>query len=136
MKVHGSILKWLYQQFFFCSIVDVFFIGTNSNYFIGKFISLVIIIVAIPLIFYGYKLISKRAILLVDILTFYIAIIASQLAFYHILDLQPLPSVYSNIGLIGTFVVLVLYMILTLLPLTNFLFKDPITNKYGINGHK
>ena len=27
------------------------------------------------------------------------------------------------------------YMVLTLLPIKNFLFKDPITNKYGIKGH-
>ena len=33
------------------------------------------------------------------------------------------------------FVIFGFYMILTLMPFKNFIFKDPITNKYGVKGH-
>ena len=41
----------------------------------------------------------------------------------------------SYLSCIGFFIVFGLYMILTLLPLKNFIFKDPITNKYGYKAH-
>ena len=34
-----------------------------------------------------------------------------------------------------TFILFGSYMVLTLLPVENFLFKDPLTNKYGYKGH-
>ena len=128
-------IKMSLSAIFLCSIVDSLFLGSNPNYFFAKLVSILIIIIVIPLIFYGYKFITKKPILIIDILSFYIAIIISQLAFYHILTTNPLPFIYSYLGTVGTFIVFGLYMVLTLLPLENFIFKDPITSKYGLKGH-
>ena len=37
--------------------------------------------------------------------------------------------------IIVLFIIFGSYMVLTLLPIKNFLFKDPITKRYGIRGH-
>ena len=120
---------------FICSIVDGFIYGSNPNYFIAKFISLLIVIVLMPLIFYTYTNITKKPVLFVDITSFYIVIVCSQLMFNYILNLNSLSYLYSYIGTIGVFIIFGFYMVLTLFPIKNYLFKDPITNKYGIKGH-
>lgn len=42
---------------------------------------------------------------------------------------------YTYISVIVLFIIFGSYMVLTLLPIKNFLFKDPITKRYGIRGH-
>ena len=117
------------------SIIDGLKFGNNSNYFIAKFISLIIIIVLIPLLFYGYKYIIKKDIPIIDISIFYITIIISQYLFYYILNINELNYTYRYISCIGIFIIFGGYMIHTLIPPKNFIFKDPISNKYGFNGH-
>ena len=41
----------------------------------------------------------------------------------------------SYLSCIGLFILFGFYMVLTLLPIKSFLFKDPISNKYGFSGH-
>lgn len=120
---------------FLWSLYDGFIYGTNPNYFVGKFICLLFIIVLIPTIFYLYKKIVKKPILFIDISSFYITIILSQMIFYHFLNINELNYIIRYISIIGTFLIFGFYMIATLQPLKNFIFKDPITNKYGIKGH-
>ena len=39
-------------------------------------------------------------------------------------------------SLLVIFIIFSIYLLSTLLPFKFFIFKDPLTNKYGINGHK
>lgn len=117
------------------SLYDGFFYGFYPNYFCAKLISLIILVVFIPAAFYSYKKITKKPILLIDITTFYIAIVLSQLAFYLILNLPPMFYVFQFLSCIGLFVFFGCYMTLTLAPLKTFIFKDPITGKYGFRAH-
>ena len=117
------------------SLYDGFIYGLNPNYFIAKALSLLAIIIIIPLIFYTYTSITKKAILPLDIITFYIAIICSQLIFNHFINLQPQEFIYTYISIIALFIIFAGYMVLTLQPLKIFIFKDPITQKYGKEGH-
>ena len=107
----------------------------NPNYFIAKSLSLLTIIILIPLIFYTYKSFTKKALLPLDILTFYITIISSQFVFNYIINLNQFGYFYRYLGIITLFIIFACYMILTLQPLKNFIFKDPISNKYGKEGH-
>lgn len=129
-------IKMCLTAIFLCSIVDGLFLGSNPNYFYAKFISLIMVIVLIPLLHYGYTFITKKHIPIIDIIIFYLVIVISQLSFYKILALDELPYIYSYIGLIGSIIIFGSYLLLTLLPLKNFLFIDPINNKYGFKGHK
>ena len=117
------------------SIVDGFIYGSNPNYFIAKFISLLSIIILMPTFYYGHKALIKKEIFIIDIISFYIVIIASQLLFNIIINYNPLSFIYTYLSCIGTFILFGGYMIHTLMPPKNELFKDPISNKYGYKGH-
>lgn len=116
------------------SVVDGYLYGVNPNYFLAKFCSLITIIVLIPLLYYGYKFLFKKDNFIINILIFYIVIISSQYLFFYIINFDSISYSLRYLSCIGTFIVFAFYMILTLMPIKNFLFKDPITNKYGFNG--
>lgn len=120
---------------FIWTLYDGAIYGMNKNYFIAKTSSILVIIILIPLLFYAYQLITKKSILVVDIIIFYLAIIISNLTFSYIINIEPLHFFYSYISVVVLFIIFGFYMVLTLLPIKNFLFKDPITKRYGIRGH-
>ena len=117
------------------SLYDGYVFGSNPNYFFAKLCSLLSITLVIPLIYYSYKSILKKDITLINISSFYIAIIVSQFAFDYIINSEPIEFIYQYISCIFLFIFFGAYLLLTLLPLKSFLFKDPITNKYGFSGH-
>ena len=119
----------------FWSLIDGLIYGSNPNYFLAKLISLIIIIILMPLLFYGYKIIFKKEFFVLDIMIFYIVIITSQLLFYYLLKINHISFLYQYLSCVGVFFVFGGYMIHTLLPAETFLFKDPISNKYGYKGH-
>lgn len=119
----------------FYSLYDGYKYGMNGNYFSAKLISLVLIMVLIPVIFYSYKAVTKKAILPIDIMTFYVVIVIAQLAFYKILELPNFSYKIEYLSVVGLFIVFGMYMTLTLAPLKNIIFEDPISSKYGIEGH-
>lgn len=116
-------------------IVDGLAYGTNPNYFLAKTVSLVILIIVIPLLFYGHRYVAKKDYFVFDIVIFYIAIIFSQLSFYHLLQIEPISFILCYLSCISLFIIFGCYMIFTLLPIKNDIFKDPLTNKYGYKGH-
>lgn len=117
------------------SLVDGYIYGLNPNYFLAKLVSLLVIIVLMPFLYYGFKYLFKRDIALINILIFYIVIIASQFSFYYFLNINFINFYIQYISCVGTYIVFACYMVFTLMPIKNFLFKDPITSKYGFNGH-
>ena len=60
-------------------LYDGYIFGGNLNYFPAKLCSLLVITIVIPLIFYSTKIIFNKDITLINISSFYIAIIL----FYH-----------------------------------------------------
>ena len=116
--------------------IDGFLYGANPNYFLAKSMSLLAMIVGIPVLFYFYSYLLKKHVLLIDILIFYVAIFLGQTLFYFVLNGPSVPYCFSYIGAILLFMIFGFYMTATILPLKNFLFKDPITKKYGLKGHK
>lgn len=120
---------------FLWSLYDGFVYGVNDNYFLAKLLSLLVLIIVIPLVFYTYKFFLKKSILVIDIVLFYVSIILSQMMFYYVIDLESLGFIVSYLSCIGVFILFGFYMVLTLLPIKSFLFKDPISNKYGFSGH-
>lgn len=115
------------------SVVDGYFYGVNSNYFLAKLVSLITIIILMPVLYYGYKYLFKKDNFIVNILIFYIVIICSQYLFFYIINIDSVSYLLQYISCIGIFIVFGFYMVLTLMPIKNFLFKDPVTKKYGFN---
>jgi len=121
---------------FIWSLVDGYIYGTNPNYFTAKLVGILAIIIIIPLIFYTYTFLIKKRILIIDILSFYIAIFASQIGTYLVLNTIKTPYLITYISIILLVIILGIYLTSTFLPIKNFLFKDPKTKKYGIKGHR
>ena len=86
-----------------------------------------------PVLYYGYKYLFKKDSFIVNILIFYIVIICSQYLFFYIINIDSVSYLLQYISCIGIFIVFGFYMVLTLMPIKNFLFKDPVTKKYGFN---
>ena len=63
---------------FLWGLLDGFKYGTSPNYFIAKSASLLVIVFLIPIIFYTYTAITKKAVLWFDIIYFYITILYDQ----------------------------------------------------------
>lgn len=116
-------------------LVDGFLYGTNPNYFFAKVLSLMAVIILMPLFYYAHKYIARKDYFVFDIVNFYIVIICSQLVFYHALQIEPVSFITSYISCVLLFIIFGCYMTLTLLPLRNFIFKDPVTHKYGYKAH-
>lgn len=117
------------------SLVDGFIYGEEPNYFLAKFVSLLTVILLMPLLFYGYQIFTKKDVVKFDILIFYIVIISSQLAFYFIINASSIDFIFSYLSCVGIFILFGGYLIHTTLPAKSFIFKDPISKKYGFKGH-
>ena len=117
------------------SIYEISKYGFNNQFIFAKSMSLLTIILVIPLLFYSYTLFTKKSILIVDIICFLITVICSQLVFNYIINLSDYLSVFNYIGIGLIIIELLLYFYLTFNPLRNLIFKDPITKKYGLEGH-
>ncbi len=116
-------------------IVEYHFYFNNPNLFFARFISLVVMLLIIPLIFYTYTYFTKKSILFVDISSFIISIIVGQFVFSKLLNLNISNLLTIHIGIIGLILIFFAYIMNTYVPQKNFLHKDPITNEYGIKGH-
>ncbi len=113
------------------SIYEIIKYGFNGNFLIAKSLSLLTIILLIPILFYSYTPFTKKSILWVDVICFYITVICSQLVFKNIIGME-LSNVYVYLSIGLLLLELIAYFYLTFHPFINFIFKDPITDKYGL----
>lgn len=118
------------------SLVDGFFYGDNPNYFTAKLASLLILTFFIPLVFYSYTRATKKPFLPLDITIFLVAIILAQLAFTAIINQSAIPYWATYLSAVGCFIFFGAYMTLTIMPLKQAPFKDPVTGQYGFRAHR
>ena len=117
------------------SLYDGYVYGLNGNYLVGKALSLLTIILLIPIFFYTYTAFTKKSILVVDVICFYITVTCSQLVFNYFVNIKQLQFLYTYLSGILLFVEIGAYMFLTFNPLKNFIFEDPISHRHGLSGH-
>lgn len=126
-------IKLALSGIFICTLVDVWFLGDDPNYWLARSISFVVPVIVIPVIFYGYTAFTRRAVLPVDITTFAVAAFLSSLAFVAVLNMPPIGEVGGFISGAVSIVIIVAYLLLTYFPIrNNLLFEDPITHEYGL----
>lgn len=129
-------IKLALSAIFICTLVDIWWLGGNPNYWVARSMSFLVPIVVIPIIFYGYTSFTKRPILPVDIGSFVVAAFLSTLLFVAILNTQLVGSFGAIISIVVSVIVIAAYLLLTRFPLhNNFLFKDPITGQYGYEAY-
>lgn len=117
---------------FVWSIVEIPFIGNDPNFIAARLVAVATILLAIPLIFYGYQLFTRKSILALDIGLFVASIGLGQWLSALVMNSAPVPVLITYICLILLVVLFAACMLLTRMPIRNFLFRDPINGKYGI----
>lgn len=128
-------LKLVIFPVFIWLCVEYHFYFNNMNLFFARFISLVVMLLIIPMIFYSYTHFTKKNIVIVDISSFVLSIIIGQVVFVNLLNMNINNLFICHIGIIGLIGIFFAYIINTYVPTKSFLNKDPITNEYGIEGH-
>ncbi len=117
------------------SIYEIIEYGFSGLFILAKSLCLLTIIIMIPILFYSYTIFTKKSILVIDIICFYITVISSQQVFKYIIELNKVSEIYIYLSIILLIIEFILYFSLTFNSQKNFIFKDPITKKYGLEGH-
>ncbi|MDG6222672.1 MAG: hypothetical protein IAX21_05405 [Candidatus Bathyarchaeota archaeon] len=107
----------------------------TNNFFLAKAVAAFTIILIIPAIFYSYTSITCEAILVIDILSFIIAVIVGQFLSYKLLSFKQQNKTVELISIIALAVLAVLFVIFTFYPPHLSPFQDAVTGEYGILAH-
>ena len=106
--------------------------SSSSNFIIAKTAGAYVMPLAIIVIFYAYTTITGTEILIIDILSFIVAVALGQLASYKILTMDRLPNSLHIVALLFLVVLAVTYGVFTFYPLKVPFFQDPVSGTYGI----
>jgi hypothetical protein len=106
-----------------------------NNFVFAKTVGIYLIPVIIMVLFYSYTAILGESILVIDILTFVIAVIVGQLVSYRLLTGKTLPYNLDRVSLIALLLLGLAFVLFTFYPPQLPMFQDPITGEYGIVSH-
>ena len=108
---------------------------STSNFLFAKTVGIYLIPIIITVIFYSYTAILGESILVIDILSFIIAVIVGQLVSYKLLTGKTVPYNLERVSLIALILLGLAFVVFTFYPPSLGMFQDPITGEYGIVGH-
>ena len=108
---------------------------STSNFLFAKTVGIYLIPIIITVIFYSYTAILGESILVIDILSFIIAVIVGQLVSYKLLTGKTVPYNLERVSLIALILLGLAFVVFTFYPPSLGMFQDPITEEYGIVGH-
>ncbi len=117
------------------SIYEIITYSFNGNFLVAKSLCLLTIILLIPILFYSYSIFTKKSILFIDVICFYVTVICSQYVFKYFINLNNISNICVYLSIILLILEIGSYLYLTFNPFNNFIFKDPITHRYGLDGH-
>jgi hypothetical protein len=107
----------------------------TDNFLFAKTVGIYLIPIIITILFYSYTAILGESILIIDILTFVIAVIVGQLVSYRLLTWKSLPYNLKMISLTALILLGLAFVLFTFYPPQLAMFQDPITGEYGIISH-
>jgi hypothetical protein len=116
---------------FVWSIIEIPLFGYHPNFIAARLVAVATILLAIPLIFYGYQLFTRKSILVVDIGLFVASIGFGQWLSAQVLKSASVPFAVTYVCFIVLVALFSACLLLTLMPIRNFLVRDPINGKYG-----
>jgi hypothetical protein len=107
----------------------------TNNFFVAKTVVPYTIIVVVTAIFYSYTSITGESIFLIDITSFFVAVIIGQYISYRLLTRNKLAK-WTEMVALALFVLLgILFVGFTFYPPELPPFQDPISGDYGIIEH-
>jgi len=117
-------------------IPEVIAYGDNSALLPAHLAAMLTMLLLIPLLFYGYTVFTHKSFLIVDISCFCISVCAGMYVFHVIINSGWVASaVVAALSLLVILAIIAHYFIFSFNPPVNFLFRDPITHRYGLSGH-
>lgn len=125
-------LKLIYFPLLITTIIGYFYIGkTYSNFIFAGTIGIIVSLLFIVIFFYTYTGAFGINSGFINILSFIIAILLGNFISYKLLG--SFFSINKKIPLIILIILLLSFIIFTYIPPKINLFKDPISNTYGIS---
>lgn len=125
-------LKLGFWPALFFGVLEFFLYGKrNKNFFFAKVVNFYLIPTLIVFLFYGYRLFINDN-LFFDISIFIIAIVTSYFFAYKILTSTNDYSIHKLLIAILLVLEISAFCLLTFYPPHLFLFKDPVTQNFGI----
>lgn len=125
-------LKLTFFPMFFMAIVGYFLFGKNiNNYIEANAIGIIAAMVFVTVFFYTYSGIIGENFAVINILGFVLAVILGEFVTYKIIKSGWKFDERLYLAVIGVFVVC--FAVFTYFPPQINLFRDPVTNKYGIH---
>lgn len=124
-------LKLLFFPMLFTTIIGYFYIGKNApNFLCSKTLGIITSMLFIIIFFYTYTGIIGKSILFIDITSFFVAVILGEYLSYKLM----ITNFECNniIAIIILTIILICFVVFTYFPPNIELFKDPVTNQYGI----
>jgi len=110
--------------------------GSNSSLLPAHLAAMLTMLLLIPLLFYGYTVFTHKSFLPVDISCFCISVCAGMYVFHIIINSGWKASpVVAALSLLVILAIIAHYFIFSFNPPISFLFRDPITHRYGLSGH-
>jgi len=113
-------------------IMEFLLFGNQPNFIAAKLVAVVTILLSIPLLFYGYTWLTRKSILALDIGLFVVSIGLGQWFSVLVMKSAPVPAWVTAVCFVLLVVLFAACLLLTLIPIRIFLFRDPINGKYGI----
>lgn len=127
-------MKLLFFPMLIFAIVEYFYIGKEYKNFWGtKLIGISLGITSIPIIYYTYTGIFGVSADWFNIAIFFVAAIVAYATEARLLKKDYKMLISSHTSLILICILAFMFVIFTFIPPTIPLFKDPVTNQYGIN---
>jgi hypothetical protein len=125
-------VKIVFFSLFALYVIETFFISRYcKNFWYGKMIGLLTVIVTTLLVFYVLSSINLPF-YVVDIIAGTIGLIVAQVTSYRILISEVNHSQYERIYMSLVILLIIPFFVFTFYPIKNDLFKDLTTNAYGI----
>jgi Family of unknown function (DUF6512) len=103
-----------------------------NNYFLAKMLGVCLMIILIPIIFYSYTAITGKSIFVIDISTFVIAVVIGQVLSFKLLIYKKLSQNYDRLSIVGLILLAAIFALFTFFPPHLLIFRDPLTQNYGI----
>ena len=124
-------LKLLFFPMLFSTIIGYFYIQKNApNFLCSKTLGIITSMLFIIIFFYTYTGIIGKSIVFIDIASFFIAVILGEYLSYKLM----ISNFKCNniLAIIILMIILICFIVFTYFSPNIGLFKDPLTNQYGI----
>jgi len=140
IAVFGTVNESVWEHFklvfwpaVFWALLEIPFLRRdNHNFAFAKGVGILVMPLIIMVIFYSYTGIIGRSMLVIDLLTFVIAVIMGQFLSEKLLLAKPMPQWWNYLAVVLVVMLAISFVVFTFAPPQLPLFKDSKTGQYGL----